>query len=374
MSNSDLNKIKAELDKIYREFKDFQTTINDLLSKHSSDSASSTITRGAMTSAGANAEIILKYILDKEGIAVIKNRGKQAIDQNPNKPATLDDYIYTLESKGILPKEVRHHLGTIQIWRNHSAHGNFLDKIDDSTIETINGAVKSLTRWFFEDYLNGEYAEYSIGKKKIKAETESSDTKREFDKKEFQIAPDYSILSKSKKVQKRKSKAPAIILILVVLVGLYFSYDKFFANNSATNVEKSTGITDKEEAYDFIVSYFNSLNEKGYNADRFFASEVSTFYTKHNLNPTEIDVTRQLNTEFIDNKHAIDKESFKMIPSQDGINYWQFWADYVCYRPSKKKFQSCRVLMEFGINGDRKITSIKEIEIQNLKYSKSKPF
>lgn len=93
MSNSDLNKIKAELDKIYREFKDFQTTINDLLSKHSSDSASSTITRGAMTSAGANAEIILKYILDKEGIAVIKNRGKQAIDQNPNKPATLDDYI-----------------------------------------------------------------------------------------------------------------------------------------------------------------------------------------------------------------------------------------------------------------------------------------
>ncbi len=374
MSNSDLNKIKAELDKIYREFRDFQTTINDLLSKHSSDSASSTITRGAMTSAGANAEIILKYILDKEGIAVIKNRGKQAIDQNPNKPATLDDYIYTLESKGILPKEVRHHLGTIQIWRNHSAHGNFLDKIDDSTIETINGAVKSLTRWFFEDYLNGEYAEYSIGKKKIKAETESSDTKREFDKKEFQIAPDYSILSKSKKVQKRKSKAPAIILILVVLVGLYFSYDKFFANNSATNVEKSTGITDKEEAYDFIVSYFNSLNEKGYNADRFFASEVSTFYTKHNLNPTEIDVTRQLNTEFIDNKHAIDKESFKMIPSQDGINYWQFWADYVCYRPSKKKFQSCRVLMEFGINGDRKITSIKEIEIQNLKYSKSKPF
>lgn len=374
MSNSDLNKIKAELDKIYREFKDFQTTINDLLSKHSSDSASSTITRGAMTSAGANAEIILKYILDKEGIAVIKNRGKQAVDQNPNKLATLDDYIFTLNPTSILSPEVKNHLGTIQRWRNHSAHGNYLDKVDEATIEAINGAVKSLTRWFFEDYLKGEYGEYSISKKQVKSDTENSNAKKDFDKKDFQLAPDYSILSKSKKVQKRKSKVPALILISIVLVGLYFSYDKFFANNSNINVEKSSGITNKEDAYEFIVSYFNSLNEKGYNADRFFASEVSTFYTKHNLNPTEIDVTRQLNTEFIDNKHAIDKESFKLIPSKEGINYWQFWADYVCYRPSKKKFQSCRVLMEFGINEDRKITSIKELEIRNLKYSKSKPF
>lgn len=374
MSNGELNKIKIELDKIYREFKDFQHTINDLLNKHSDDSASSTITRGAMTSAGANAEIILKYILEREGITVIKNRGKINASDNPNKPAGLDDYIYTLNSKGFLPQEVRNHLKTIQDWRNHSAHGNYLDKVDESTIETINGAVKSLTRWFFEDYLKGEYAEYSISKKQVKLNTENANPKKEFEKKDFQIAPDYSILTKSKKVQRRKSKVPAIILILVVLVGLYFSYDKFFANNSATNVEKSTGITDKEEAYNFILSYFNSLSEKEYNADRFFAKEISTFYTKHNLNPTQIDVTRQLNTEYIDNKHDIDKESLNLFSTENGITYWRFWNDYVCYRPSKKKFQSCRVLMEFGINSDRKITSIKEIEIQNLKYSKSKPF
>ncbi|MCA6437548.1 MAG: hypothetical protein IM600_15335 [Bacteroidetes bacterium] len=373
MPTDDLNKIKSELDKIYREFKDFQRTIKDLLNKHPDDSASSTITRGAMTSAGANAEIILKYILEREGITVIKNRGKINASDNPNKPAGLDDYIYTLNSKGFLPQEVRNHLKTIQDWRNHSAHGNYLDKVDESTIETINGAVKSLTRWFFEDYLKGEYEGYSIGKKQIKAESETNNTKKEFDKKDFQIAPDYSILSKSKKVQKRKSKAPIIILMLLIFGGAYFSYQKFYANSNVS-AKATSGITDKDEAYDFIISYFNSLTEKGYNADRFFADEVSTFYTKHNLNPTQIDVTRQLNTEFIDNKHAIDKNSFKLIPSSDGITYWQFWADYVCYRPSKKKFQSCRVLMEFGINSGRKITSIKEIEIQNLKYSKNKPF
>lgn len=375
MPIDDLNKIKSELDKIYREFKDFQRTIQDLLNTHPDDSASSTITRGAMTSAGANAEIILKYILEREGVAVIKNRGKINAGDNPNKPAGLDDYIFTLNSKGFLPQEVKNHLGTIQSWRNHSSHGNYLDKVDESTIEAINGAVKYLTRWFFEDYLKGDHAEYSVGKKQVKAEAETHNGKREFEKNNFQIAPDYSILSKSKKVQKRKSKTPVIILILLILGGTYFSYQKFYANsNNSVPVKGSLGITDKDEAYGFIISYFNSLNEKGYNADRFFAEEVSTFYTKHNLNPTQIDVTRQLNTEYIDNKHAIDKNSFKLIPSQDGITYWQFWADYVCYRPSKKKFQSCKVLVEFGINSDRKITSIKEIDIQNLKYSKNKPF
>lgn len=374
MPIDDLNKIKSELDKIYREFKDFQRTIKDLLNKHPDDSASSTITRGAMTSAGANAEIILKYILEREGITVIKNRGKINTSDNPNRPAGLDDYIYTLNSKGFLPQEVRNHLKTIQDWRNHSAHGNYLDKVDDSTIETINGAVKSLTRWFFEDYLKGEYEEYSIGKKQVKAESETNNTKIEFDKKDFQIAPDYSILGKSKKVQKPKSKATIIILMLLILGGAYFSYQKFYSNsNSNVSTKTTSGIADKDEAYDFIISYFNSLTEKGYNADRFFADEVSTFYTKHNLNPTQIDVTRQLNTEFIDNKHAIDKNSFKLIPSSDGITYWQFWADYVCYRPSKKKFQSCRVLMEFGINSDRKITSIKEIEVNDIKFTKNKP-
>jgi hypothetical protein len=371
MSNSDLNKIKTDIDKIYREFKDFQTTISDLLSKHSSDSASSTITRGAMTSAGANAEIILKYVLDKERIIVIKNRGKQVIDQNPNKPATLDDYIFTLNPTSVLSAEVKNHLGTIQRWRNHSAHGNYLDKVDEATIEAINGAVKSLTRWFFEDYLKGEYAEYSISKKHVKIDTESTNLKKEFEKKDFKIKPDY--LFKTKKEQRVKSMALVIILILVVLTGLYFSYYKFYAHSSATNISKITEIKIKENAYNFIVSYFHSLNENGQTADRFFASEVSTFYTKNNLNPTKINIIRQLNTEFIDNKYAIEKESFKFTHSQNGINYWRFWANYACFRTSKKKFQSCKVLMEFGINNENKITSIKEIEIQNLNYTKSKP-
>ncbi len=373
MSNGELNKIKIELDKIYREFKDFQHTINDLLNKHSDDSASSTITRGAMTSAGANAEIILKYILDKEGIVVIKNKGNSTGDQN--KPAMLNDYIYTLDAKGLLPKEVRNHLGTIQIWRNLSAHGNYLDKIDESTIEAINGAVKSIARWFFEDYLKGEYAEYSISKKRVKVESENTTTKKEFEKKDFQIAPDYSILNESKKVKKKRSRTPVILLIIVIIGGIYFSYQKFYGkSNDEPVVKNAVGITDKEEAYNFIVSYFNSLSEKGYNADRFFAKEVSTFYTKHNLNPTEIDVTRQLNTEYIDNKHDIDKESLNLFSTENGITYWRFWNDYVCYRQSKKKFQSCKVLMEFGINTDKKITSIKEIEHTVPKYSKSKPF
>ena len=100
---------------------------------------------------------------------------------------------------------------------------------------------------------------------------------------------------------------------------------------------------------------------------------TDNFYRKNNLNPTKIDIYRQLETEFIDTKHEINKESLTLYKDSLGINYWRFWNDFVCYRTSRREFESCKVLMEFGLNNKNKITSILEKNIKNLKFTKNRP-
>lgn len=337
---------KTDLDKIYLFIKDFENNVSPILANKSNSNKSTTNIRGLFTSAGANTEIILKYILKRENLDVIKNRG-QITGQNQNKPATLDDFIFTLNSKSLLPTEVNYHLDTIRKWRNHSAHGNHLDKIDEGTIEAVNGAFKSLTKWFYEDYLKGEY---------IYSQNNEISTKPEI------------ITDKPATASKKRYKILLLTAFLFILVPIvYFS---FF---SEISIFKTNSNKKQENAYLIIRSYFNSLNETGYNAYKYFADDVTTFYTKKNVTPKEIDILRQENRDFIDQKYDIDKNSLTLSHSENEVNYWSFWANFVCFKPSINKFQSSKVFMEFGINKKNKITSIKQIDIKNIKTSTKKP-
>jgi hypothetical protein len=129
----------------------------------------------------------------------------------------------------------------------------------------------------------------------------------------------------------------------------------------------------EDQVHDFLIKYFDSSNDLNTDAQEFFANKVDTFYFRYNVNPTQIDIIRRENIDYLDNKNSIDKVSLYAYSKNDSITRWRFWTDYTCYRPSKRKFQNCKVQLEFGINTSNKITSIKQVKVGPIHYTKTKP-
>lgn len=269
----------------------------------------------------------------------------------------------------ILPPEVENHLRTIQNWRNHSSHGNYLDKIGESTVESISASMKHIVNWFFEDYLKSASVDYSF-KKAPKNTNVKEDNINEQESKSENVTSNSD--NKSIKNQKQKSILIRILLALVFFGLMYLGY-KFYAKDSTPGAPTLKKEQSKEEAYNLIISYYNSSIDKNADAHDFFANRVDQFYSCKNINPTQVDIIKRTEVDYIDRKNAIDKSSLKLYLKTDSVTYWRFWNDFVCYRTTKHRFQSSRVFTEFGFNNDGKITTIKELDVQNTRYSKKKP-
>jgi len=163
------------------------------------------------------------------------------------------------------------------------------------------------------------------------------------------------------------------LIIVSFLIGgclVAFSISYLPAMFSAQKV--SDKLMEKDKVYDFIVDYFDNISSYT-EAKRFFADKVTHFYQKRDLTPDGVMKVRKENIEFVDGKHRIDKASLRPISVENDVTYWQFLTNFVCFRRSMNKFETAKVLMEFGINESSKITSIKEIQISNLKFTKDKP-
>lgn len=128
----------------------------------------------------------------------------------------------------------------------------------------------------------------------------------------------------------------------------------------------------REEFYKFLVGYYQSVEDKNADAKDYFTENISIFYTERNITPERVNTIRKTQ-DYTNRQQQIDKESIKLRTTSGGIDYWRFIVNMICYRPSKNKYQKCYAEMEFGINSDRKITSIEQIKYWDLKYSVEKP-
>jgi hypothetical protein len=158
----------------------------------------------------------------------------------------------------------------------------------------------------------------------------------------------------------------SLLLIFFVVLGI-----KLFSE-PASNINTQDELTEKEKIHSFIVDYFEKLSFPE-EANNFFADQVSNFYLRTNLLKQDIVDIRKKNDEFIGVSHNIDKTSFQLFSENNGVKFWRFITNFVCYRRKLNKYERAKVLMEFGINKDFKITSIKEIKILNLRFEKEKP-
>jgi hypothetical protein len=337
--------------------------------------------------AGKNLEALVNYIIKKEKIIVSPRQYQGKV--NPDAQITLDDCINQLKKNGVISKSIADDFYLIKNSRNkHAHHNDSEDKevvlnIRDSTIDSVYDSFKDVLTWFFEIYLKGEYADFTkniyASQEKIKEPTkeELDEIKRNFEKNPFNI-PDFSILKQSKQYKNaiRRKKQKTFFIILLVFCGIaYLAYHFYIkdSNKKAKNTIALKTHMNKDQVYDFLIKYFNSSNDMNSDAHEYFANKVDTFYFRYNVNPTEIDIIRQQNIGYIDNKNSIDKESLYLSSKNDSVAHWRFWTEYTCYRPTLKKFQNSKVQLEFGINTDNKITFIKQVKKTKEKYSKEKP-
>jgi hypothetical protein len=381
---SDKENINQDLEILNIKLKQLIAAYDELKTLNDDDAHEETLREGFLLKAGKNTEKILKYICKREMIIV--STKAQFGKVNEGKIPMLNDYIFHLKEKKIINEDIHHHLEIIKKWRNRSAHDfseeiSAIDFIKDSTIESVNDSFNHIKNWFFKQYLKNEYPDFSTTSYSNKekpfqpAKEQAENIQHNFEKNPFNVS-DLNILSESKKTSKKKNKSVLIIFLLLLCSGsIYFAYNHF--KNSNQEKPRSPIVSknhmNKDQVYDFLIKYYNCNNDQKFDGHQFFANKVDKFYTMNNVNPTQIEVIRQTNTEYIDSKNTVDKESLTLKSKNDSVSYWQFWGDYTCYRTSKQKFQNCKVLVEFGINNNNKIISIREIEFTKPRYTKKRP-
>lgn len=337
--------------------------------------------------AGKSFESLVDYIVKREKL-IVKPRNK-AIKYDESYEPTLDDCIHALKINKIVKDDaIIRDFHNIKNWRNPNVHRDKttnvanVNLIRDSTVESVYDSFKEVLTWFFEVYLNNEFADFSnniyTNSTKTKEPTieELEEIKRNFEKNPLNI-PDFSILTQSKKAPKPRNKNIVlkyfILIIALSIVGYYLYNEYYKENGNVTNVKTKLHLN-KDQVLEVIRNFQDSYNDVKFDAHEYFANHVDHYITDPNINnPTQIEIARKTNVEYIDPKSTIDPESLVLISKNDSVSYWQFSGESVCFRKSKNKFQKCNVVMEYGINTDGKITRIKQINYTNLKYTKNRP-
>jgi hypothetical protein len=371
MSNNDKDKLNEQALLILHEYDELKEEIHSLLKE---DKLSRTRIRGAISSAGVAAENMLLYMIKKSG------RADKLEALKPNQRG-MGEYKRIVED--LIPRTQTIHLGTIIPWRNNASHPSETHLTEDE-LKAVEVALNSLTKWFFETYLNGEYADFKKNtyakkdKPKEPTNEELDEIKKNFEKNPLNI-PDFSILKQSKHYKNaiRRKKQKTIFIILLIFCSIAYLVYHFYikdSNNKAEFTIASKTHLNKNQVLSIIRKYNDSYNDLKFDAHKYFANYVDHYITDPNINnPTEIEIVRKTNMEYIDPRSSVDSTSLVLVSKNDSISYWQFSGENVCYRPSKKKFQKCNVLMEYGINTEGRITRIKQIRYWNLQYTKNRP-
>jgi hypothetical protein len=355
MSNVDELYLSNEPSRIHSAFNSFKSEAEILSSPENS---SDIRTRGIINHAGVTVEQILKYIIKKE------NKSTASPEQKFKGLNELKQIVAE-----IIPKQPSIHLNTIIHWRNVASHHDGQIKLSEYELKGVESALEAFVVWFFEEYLQGQYADFS--KNSYKVATEQTSAKNERENFHTKIASNIGVSETSTNYQKKNSTRTIFILLSIVIsISLIVA---FYYNSKDEPLVQNKSLTTNEQVYNFLTDYFNSSNDKESNAKKFFAEKVDIFYRRINVSPSEIEIIRRKNIDFLDAKTKVDKRTLYLYSKDGKISYWRFWADFTCYRPSKKAFQNGRVEYEFGINDENKITRIKEVTVPPQHYSKEKP-
>lgn len=138
---------------------------------------------------------------------------------------------------------------------------------------------------------------------------------------------------------------------------------------SASKMTETIIIKKKPLVLNFLRNYYSSFGSPEFDASDYFSSEISQFINAKNITPAQLNMILSESNDYIDGQTEIIDNEIYYKRSDFGIEYWEFWAKYSCFRPSKNKYQNCIVHVEIGIDNATKLNSYKELGIENLIYS-----
>ena len=171
---------------------------------------------------------------------------------------------------------------------------------------------------------------------------------------------------------------PVLLIITIVLIlcvtGVFSSHKKTNDNlTSTTNSTTTTNNTDSNsktsadndyqtKVLATINSYYSDLNNKTFEATKYFADKVDRFITM--LNTTPADINNNINTsfykEFRESKSNM-LDSAYTITKEENDNYSIDYIEYgECFRTSLQQFRKAEVRVKVILNADFKIKSFYE--------------
>lgn len=146
------SEIFEQIEQLKVEYKDVKSVLETL----SKDLNNTAHLRGALSGAGAAAELILKCVYRRERKVDDKIPSERAyeIKKQESEKLMLDELIRNVESH--LPLRISTHLRTIQAWRNIGSHnkGHVSETINETTLQVVSLALNELVTWFVGEYLN----------------------------------------------------------------------------------------------------------------------------------------------------------------------------------------------------------------------------
>lgn len=132
-------------------------------------------------------------------------------------------------------------------------------------------------------------------------------------------------------------------------------------------IEKDVAVDSVREDSNYlntILTYYELMNNKQMDAIDFFSENVAQFIDKKNITPEDVNKIIFSNADFVDPKASVIGSRVFI----SGVNSRYVWLNFKTYRNTKKKYQTCRIKVEFTFNDQSKITSYRELEVKDLLF------
>ena len=144
--------IKNQINYLQKQYTDLRLAFSSL----ENNLNNTAFLRGALSSAGSAAELILKCVYRKEIVMDSKMPLEKAdeLKKKDSDKLMLDDLIRLVGDK--VPLRLIPHLRNIQAWRNIGSHdkGDINETVNASTLQVVSLAMYELVIWFVGEYLN----------------------------------------------------------------------------------------------------------------------------------------------------------------------------------------------------------------------------
>jgi hypothetical protein len=129
----------------------------------------------------------------------------------------------------------------------------------------------------------------------------------------------------------------------------------------------------QEEVSNIMSNYYNDIVNDNFDANTYYAQNVIQFINRKNLTADEINELNQSSDDMTERSVLLDAPAITFDRESEDIQYFRFSIYFVCYRPSKGKYQSCNLKIEVGFNAEKKLKVYRELGIENLMYTDYNP-